>query len=311
MAYNGQTYHFATDANNYAIALPDTASSLIKRFSVNCSKFVPFAIRNKATFISAGRCQSTSPAQKVPVSNPSLAPNGCGSATTKAYVPDYRFAACCDGHDTYHSTCARGFSECNNDFHDCMVAVCAKLNLIEAKFRQAAAWWYTAWVSSPEEFESFQEATNEACETCPVEKPKICVKSIMVMTVRSVAATCLAKRIYGKKQRVSHKSLSHQPMGLSIGRSSWTQGCLKIGCMFRKQSSITHSSDQGCFPGASGSIVLPRLGSRQLRRRYGLNYHSMTLFLLGSDMQCIHHDYMQTPQELASFEEHRPRALER
>ena len=172
MAYNGQTYHFATDANNYAIALPDTASSLIKRFSVNCSKFVPFAIRNKATFISAGRCQSTSPAQKVPVSNPSLAPNGCGSATTKAYVPDYRFAACCDGHDTYHSTCARGFSECNNDFHDCMVAVCAKLNLIEAKFRQAAAWWYTAWVSSPEEFESFQEATNEACETCPVEKPK-------------------------------------------------------------------------------------------------------------------------------------------
>ena len=141
--------------------------------------------------------------------------------------------------------------------------------------------------------------------------PKICVESIMVMTVRSVAATCLAKRIYGKKQRVSHKSLSHQPMGLSIGRSSWTQGCLKIGCMFRKQSSITHSSDQGCFPGASGSIVLPRLGSRQLRRRYGLNYHSMTLFLLGSDMQCIHHHYMQTPQELASLEEHRPRALGR
>ncbi|KAH0334374.1 hypothetical protein KCU81_g9484, partial [Aureobasidium melanogenum] len=116
MTYNGQTYHFATDKNNYAVALPDTTSSLDKRFSINYSNFVPFAIRNKATFISASRCQSSSPAQRVPLSDPSLAPNGCGSKGFK--FPEYRFAACCNGHDTCYSTCARGFSECNNEFHD-------------------------------------------------------------------------------------------------------------------------------------------------------------------------------------------------
>ncbi|KEQ68162.1 hypothetical protein M436DRAFT_68374 [Aureobasidium namibiae CBS 147.97] len=50
IAYNGRTYHFAIDANNYAITLLDI----------------------------------------VPISNPSLAPNGCGSAITKTKILAHR-----------------------------------------------------------------------------------------------------------------------------------------------------------------------------------------------------------------------------
>jgi hypothetical protein len=175
MTYKGQTYHFATDENNFAIALPDTTNLPNKRSSATYSNFVPFAIRNKMSFTSARRCQSGSPAQKVPLNDPRLEPNGCGSLKTKRFIPQYRFGVCCNSHDTCYSTCARDFLDCNNDFYTCMIGVCEDLKPtqpIEAQACHAAAAWYAGWVFSPVGLGIFISATHEACETCPEDKPK-------------------------------------------------------------------------------------------------------------------------------------------
>jgi hypothetical protein len=53
MTHEGQTYHFATDENNYVVARPETTTSVKKRYTIKGDKFTPFAMRNKATEIAA------------------------------------------------------------------------------------------------------------------------------------------------------------------------------------------------------------------------------------------------------------------
>jgi hypothetical protein len=175
MTYKDQTYHFAVDENNFAIARPDTTSSIDKRF-LESSNYVSFAMRHMSTIITTTRCRSSKPAQKIPLDSIVLQPNGCGpKGFLGRLIPEYRFGNCCNHHDTCYSNCARNFQDCNDDFLSCMGDSCEAIKSEhpkEALACFAAARWYWLFVSSLAGFEVFTEATIEACETCPGESPK-------------------------------------------------------------------------------------------------------------------------------------------
>ncbi|KAG9669545.1 hypothetical protein KCV03_g10263, partial [Aureobasidium melanogenum] len=124
MTYEDQTYHFAIDDNNFAIARPRSTDSIDKRSSVDYPQFRPFAMRSEETWITATRCTSSKLAQRIPTDDERLKPNGCGSKWTDYLVPKYRFGGCCDEHDKCYSDCATEFKDCNSAFGLCMRQAC-------------------------------------------------------------------------------------------------------------------------------------------------------------------------------------------